>query len=159
MAQSQRGLDLETEATWQAHYIKWAEIFGIPDPCSYYEGFIRIVAIYNKYIHCGVSRFFVLQRYKDTPRWSITVSNLDASAHPPIYPTQTTLRQSSSTTCYGKRILQGSVLCLTTIFLLSYIKWPQPANARIQSVTSFLRRGSWLLHRASPEQMCPDHSR
>jgi hypothetical protein len=33
----------------------WAEIFGIPDPCGYYEGFIRIVAIYIKYIQCGVN--------------------------------------------------------------------------------------------------------
>jgi hypothetical protein len=45
MAQSQRGPDLETEAVWQAHYIKWAKIFGIPDPCGHYKGFIRIVAI------------------------------------------------------------------------------------------------------------------
>jgi hypothetical protein len=54
-AQSQRGPNLETEAAWQAHYIKWAEIFGTPDPCGYYEGFIRIVAIYIKYIQCSVS--------------------------------------------------------------------------------------------------------
>ncbi len=46
IAQSQRGPDLETEATPQAHYIKWAKIFGIPDPCGYYEGFIRIVFFY-----------------------------------------------------------------------------------------------------------------
>ncbi len=55
MAQSQRGPDLETEAAWQAHYIKWAKIFGIPDPCGYYEGFIRIMAIYIKYVQCGVN--------------------------------------------------------------------------------------------------------
>ena len=55
MAQSQRGPDLETEATWQSHYIKWAEIFGIPDPCGYYDGFIRIVAIYIKYVQCGIN--------------------------------------------------------------------------------------------------------
>jgi hypothetical protein len=55
MAQSQRGPDLETEATRQAHYIKWAKIFGIPDPFGYYEGFIRIVAIYIKYIQCGTN--------------------------------------------------------------------------------------------------------
>ncbi len=55
MAQSQRGPDLETEAAWQAHYMKWAEIFGIADPCGYYEGFIRIVAIYIKYVQCGVN--------------------------------------------------------------------------------------------------------
>ncbi len=55
MAQSRRGQDLETEAALLAHYIKWAKIFGIPDPCGYYEGFIRIVAIYIKYVKCGVN--------------------------------------------------------------------------------------------------------
>jgi hypothetical protein len=55
MAQSQRGPDLETEAARQAHYIKWANIFGIPDPCGYYKSFIRIVAIYIKYVQCGVN--------------------------------------------------------------------------------------------------------
>jgi hypothetical protein len=55
MAQSRRGPDLETEAAWQAHYIKWAKIFGIPDPCGYYEGYIRILAIYIKYAQCGVN--------------------------------------------------------------------------------------------------------
>jgi hypothetical protein len=55
MAQSQRGPDLETEGAWKAHYIKWAKIFGIPDPCGYYKGFIMIVAIYIKYVKCGVN--------------------------------------------------------------------------------------------------------
>jgi hypothetical protein len=55
MAQSRRGPDLETEAARQAPYIKWAKIFGIPDPCGYYEGSIRIVAIYIKYVQCGVN--------------------------------------------------------------------------------------------------------
>ncbi len=89
------------------------------------------------------SRFFVLQWYENTPRRLITSSNLDASVHPPIFPTQTTWWQSSSTTCYRERISQGSVLRSTTIFFPSYVKWPQPANAMIQSVTSFLT--SWHL--------------
>jgi hypothetical protein len=55
MAQSRRGPDLETEAALQAHYIKWAKIVGIPDPSGYYEGFIRIVAIYIKYVQCGIN--------------------------------------------------------------------------------------------------------
>jgi hypothetical protein len=55
MAQSRRGPDLETEAARQAHYIKWAKIFGIPDPCGYYKGFIRIVAVYMKYVQCSVN--------------------------------------------------------------------------------------------------------
>jgi hypothetical protein len=56
MAQSRRGPDLETEAAPQAHYIKWAKIFGIPDPCGYYNGFIvRIVVIHIKYVQCGIN--------------------------------------------------------------------------------------------------------
>jgi hypothetical protein len=35
--------------------MKWVKIFGIPDPCGYYEGFIRIVAIYIKYVQCGIN--------------------------------------------------------------------------------------------------------
>jgi hypothetical protein len=50
MAQSRKDPDLETEAPWQAYYIKWAKIFGIPYPCGYYKGFIRIMAIYIKYL-------------------------------------------------------------------------------------------------------------
>jgi hypothetical protein len=55
MAQLQRGPHLETEVAWQAHYIKSAKIFGIPDPCGYYKGFIRIVAIYIKYVQCYIN--------------------------------------------------------------------------------------------------------
>jgi hypothetical protein len=55
IAQSQRGPDLETEAAWQAHSIKWAKIFGIPYPCGYYKDFIRIVVIYIKYVQCGIN--------------------------------------------------------------------------------------------------------
>jgi hypothetical protein len=57
MAQSQRGPDLKTESTRQAHYIKWAKIFGIPDPCVYYKGFIRIVTIYIKYVQCSINYY------------------------------------------------------------------------------------------------------
>jgi hypothetical protein len=35
--------------------MKWAKIFGIPDPCGYYVGFIRIMAIYIKYVQCGIN--------------------------------------------------------------------------------------------------------
>ncbi len=55
MAQSQRGPNLETEAARQAHYMKWAKIFGIRDPCGYYKGFIWILAIYIKYVQCGIN--------------------------------------------------------------------------------------------------------
>ncbi len=55
MAKSRGGPDVETEAAWQAHYIKWAEIIRIQDPCGYYLGYQRIVAIYTKYIQRGVN--------------------------------------------------------------------------------------------------------
>jgi hypothetical protein len=37
------------------HYIKWAKIFDIPDPCGYYKNFIGIMAIYIKYVQCGIN--------------------------------------------------------------------------------------------------------
>jgi hypothetical protein len=55
MAKSREGPDVETEAARQAHYIKWAEIFGMQDPCGYYPGYQRIVAIYIKYVQHGVN--------------------------------------------------------------------------------------------------------
>jgi hypothetical protein len=55
IAQSRRGPDLETETARQADYIKWAKIFGKLDPCGNYKGFIRLVAIYIKYIQCSIN--------------------------------------------------------------------------------------------------------
>ena len=55
MAKSRGGPDVETEAARQAHYIKWAEIIGIQDPCGHYLGYQRIVAIYTKYVQRGVN--------------------------------------------------------------------------------------------------------
>ncbi len=55
MAQSQRGPEIETEAARQAHYIKWVEIFGIPDLCGPFQGYQRIMAIYIKYVQCGIN--------------------------------------------------------------------------------------------------------
>jgi hypothetical protein len=82
MAQSQRDPDLETEAIWQAHYIKWAEIFGIPDPCGYYKGFIRIVAIYINYVQCGINynkkQILCSATVQGYTKVVITFSNLDA---------------------------------------------------------------------------------
>ena len=55
MANSQRGADIETEAARQAHYIKWADIIGIPDSCGPHLGYQQIVAIYTKYVQCEVN--------------------------------------------------------------------------------------------------------
>jgi hypothetical protein len=57
MANSQRGTDLETEATRQSHYIKWTRIMGIPDPCEPHKGYQRIVVIYTKYLQSGINYY------------------------------------------------------------------------------------------------------
>jgi hypothetical protein len=47
--------EIETEATWQAHYIQWGLIIGILDPCGHQKGYQRIIAIYIKYLMLGVN--------------------------------------------------------------------------------------------------------
>ena len=49
--------DLETEATRQSHYIAWCAIIGIPDPCGPEYGYQCIVAIYTKYVMCGINYY------------------------------------------------------------------------------------------------------
>jgi hypothetical protein len=56
-ANSQRGTDLETEATRQSHYIKWTRIIGISNPCGPHEGYQRIVAINTKYLQSGINYY------------------------------------------------------------------------------------------------------
>ncbi len=55
VAMSRRDKEIETEATWQAHYIRWAQIMKVPDPCGHQRGYQRIVAIYIKYLMTGVN--------------------------------------------------------------------------------------------------------
>jgi hypothetical protein len=146
MAQSQRGPDLETEATRQAHYMKWDKIFGILDLCGYYKRFIRIVAIYIKYIQCGVNynnkqvlhsamvqgyakavnNLFKLQRFSPPANLS-NRNNMAAILLNNMLQEEDIARQHAP---------------LDNKFLPSYVEWPQQANARIQSVISFLT--SWL---------------
>jgi hypothetical protein len=94
MAQSRRGQDPKTEAAWQAHYIKWPKIFSIPDPCGYYEGFIRIMAIYIKCIQCGINYNNKQVLYSAMVQGYAEVVNnlfmLRSFSPPPICPTQIT---------------------------------------------------------------------
>jgi hypothetical protein len=55
VAMSQQDKEIDTEATWQAHYIQWGLIMGILDPCGHQKGYQRIVAIYIKYLMSGVN--------------------------------------------------------------------------------------------------------
>ena len=52
---SQRDTEISTEASWQAHYILWSRIMGIPDPCVSEPGYERIVGIYIKFLQYGVN--------------------------------------------------------------------------------------------------------
>jgi hypothetical protein len=55
VAMSRRDKEIETEAARQAHYIRWAQIMKVPDPCGHQQGYQRIVAIYIKYLMTGVN--------------------------------------------------------------------------------------------------------
>jgi hypothetical protein len=57
MANSQRGTDLEKEATRQSHYIEWMRIMGIPDPSRPHEGYQRIMIINTKYLQSGINYY------------------------------------------------------------------------------------------------------
>jgi hypothetical protein len=57
MANSQRGIDLETEATRQSHYIEWTRIMRIPDPCGLHKGYQRIMAKYMKYLQSCINYY------------------------------------------------------------------------------------------------------
>jgi hypothetical protein len=56
VAMSQQDKDkVETEAAQQSHYISWCSIKGIPDPCGNKIGYQYIVAIYAKFVMCGIN--------------------------------------------------------------------------------------------------------
>ena len=48
-------MDIETQAARQAHYIKWAELHDIHDPCGPQEGWQRVVTIYIEYVILGIN--------------------------------------------------------------------------------------------------------
>ncbi len=54
---SQQDKEVETEATWQSHYIFWCSLIGILDPCGNKIGYQRIIAIYAKYVMCGINYY------------------------------------------------------------------------------------------------------
>jgi hypothetical protein len=43
VAMSQQDKEIETEAARQAHYINWAEMIGIIDPCSAKKGYKQLL--------------------------------------------------------------------------------------------------------------------
>ncbi len=56
-ANSQRGTYIETVATWQSHYIEWARIIDIPDPCGSNVGYQGIAVNYIKFLQSGVNYY------------------------------------------------------------------------------------------------------
>ena len=76
VAMSRQDKEIETEAAWQAHYIRWAQIMKVPDPCGHQRGYQRIVAIYIKYLMTGVNfrnkdflRSATVQGYASSINW------------------------------------------------------------------------------------------
>ncbi len=57
VAISQQEKEVETEAARQSHYIFWCSIIGIPDPCGNEIGYQCIVAIYAKFVMCGINYY------------------------------------------------------------------------------------------------------
>ncbi len=49
--------EVETEADRQSHYIFWCSVIGIPDPCGHKIGYQCIVAIYIKFVMCGINYY------------------------------------------------------------------------------------------------------
>lgn len=55
VANSGRNNDIETVRARQAHYIAWCKLNEIADPVGYEPGWERVVAIYAKYVMCGIN--------------------------------------------------------------------------------------------------------
>ncbi len=49
--------EVGTEAARQSHYFFWCSIIGIPGPCGNEIGYQRIVAIYIKFVMCGINYY------------------------------------------------------------------------------------------------------
>ncbi len=52
---SQRDKEVETEVARQSHYIFWCSVIHIPDPCGNKIGYQCIIAIYIKFVMCGIN--------------------------------------------------------------------------------------------------------
>jgi hypothetical protein len=57
VAMSRQDKEVETEAARQSHYIFWWSVIGILDPCGNKIGYQRIVAIYIKFVMCGINYY------------------------------------------------------------------------------------------------------
>ena len=55
VAMSRIGKELATETSWQAHYILWAKIMDIKDPCSNEPGLDFLVGTYIGFLQYGVN--------------------------------------------------------------------------------------------------------
>ena len=55
VAMSQRGKELATETSWQAHYILWSRLMDIKDPCGADPAYERIVGVYFRFLQYGVN--------------------------------------------------------------------------------------------------------
>ncbi len=57
VAMSGQDKEVKPEAARQSHYILWCSVIGIPDPCGNEIGYQCIVAIYIKFVMCGINYY------------------------------------------------------------------------------------------------------
>jgi hypothetical protein len=116
------------------------------DLCSYYKGFIRIVAIYIKYVQCGINYNSKQVLCSATVRgYTKAVNNLfklRCFSPPANLPNPNNMMAILLNNMLQEEDIARQGAPHDNNFFPSYIEWPQPANARIQSMTSFLT--SWL---------------
>jgi len=55
ISRSKGDKEIATARARQAHYIKWAQLKQIPDPCGPEDGYQRVVAIYGEYVKNGAN--------------------------------------------------------------------------------------------------------
>ncbi len=123
VAMSQWDKEIETEAAWQAHYIKWAHVMNTADPCGHQQGYQCIVAIYIKYLMSGVNfrnKDFLRSDMVRGYATSINVLFKLQDMKPPVnVANPNNILTSSSTTLSKRRISQGSTVCWTVISSLN----------------------------------------
>jgi len=55
MAMSQRDKELATETSLQAHYILWANLMDLKDPCGDEPGWESLIGVYIGFLQYGVN--------------------------------------------------------------------------------------------------------
>jgi hypothetical protein len=74
VAMSQQDKEVETEATWQSHYIFWCSIIDILDPSGKEIGYQCIIALYTKFVMCSIN-YYNKDVFQSSTLWSPGICN------------------------------------------------------------------------------------